>query len=41
MHGQTGITVGHEDLRFGEDVNISTAPGGLRYVNNPHGVSPT
>ncbi len=38
---QTSITVGHEDLRTVEDFDISTAPGGLHYVNNPNGVSPT
>ena len=34
VHGQASITVGHEDLRTVEDLDISTAPGGPRYVNN-------
>jgi len=41
MESQTSITVGHEDLRTVEDVDIFTAPGGLLYVNNPTGASPT
>jgi hypothetical protein len=35
MQIQTGISVGHEDLLVGEDLDISTKPGGPPHVNDP------
>ncbi len=35
VESQSGITVGHEDLRAVDDLDISTAFGGPLYVNKP------
>jgi hypothetical protein len=41
VHGQTGITVGHEDLQVVSEAANSTSPGGPPSINYLAGVSPT
>jgi hypothetical protein len=41
VHGQPGITVGHEDLQVVSEAANSTSPGGPPQINYLAGVSPT